>query len=296
MSNETLNNNANNNVGNMGGGVPPNMLPPNFNGYYTPPPNNNGFYYYPQMPYLSYMQMPEKKKGVKYYLLVATLTFFVLGVGYVLGVADKNKYENCGAACSANANNTSNLITPNSLQNNLMTDNSQQLNDNLNNALNNNLIDFDAKALAQLKTLPSIKYGNGEPDVYIFTDPNCDACKQLEKDFLQKTKLNYALIPIGALGTDSAVKAAKVNCSKDKKQAWQKILNNDITYFDNNKGFQNKKQLVQCTNETLDNLKFFVKYKFDPLMNNPATPTLISKTGKIEVGVPTTTTLEQWIK
>jgi len=78
-----------------------------------------------------------------------------------------------------------------------------------------------------LELAVKIVKGNGSRKLAIFTDPNCGFCKKLEKELRQIDnvtiyQLMYPVFP----GSEEKVHA--VWCSKDRAQAWEDLMQNDI--------------------------------------------------------------------
>jgi len=72
-------------------------------------------------------------------------------------------------------------------------------------------------------------HGTGRRKLYVFADPNCGYCKQLERTLsnLSDTTVYTFLLPI--LSQDSVDKAAAIWCSGDRVRAWNAwMLDNQV--------------------------------------------------------------------
>jgi thiol:disulfide interchange protein DsbC len=98
---------------------------------------------------------------------------------------------------------------------------------NLTEERSRKLFALDFSALP-LELAVKIVKGKGERKLAIFTDPNCGFCKKLEKELLQidNVTLYQFLYPVFA---GSEEKSRGVWCSKDRAQAWNDLMLNDIT-------------------------------------------------------------------
>lgn len=148
--------------------------------------------------------------------------------------------------------------------------------------------------MAGLKALAKIKFGQGEPQFYAFIDPRCSACQSFDK-VLGAAGIPHALIPIGAIDVSasvpgaSAVLVAQAFCADDQPGAWKAIIGGMQVLP---KG-KTKDQIKACADASLGNLKYFAE-------KNPggrsATPTLISKDGRVYVGgFGTPDELKAWV-
>ncbi len=112
----------------------------------------------------------------------------------------------------------------------------------------------------------TIVRGNGQRKIAVFEDPNCGFCKRFEKDFeaVDNVTVNVYLYPI--LGPDSKEKSKKIWCAKDRGQAWQDWILNQVATTGG---------IMPCDTTALDrNLDFGQRYRIE------GTPTLFLADGR----------------
>ena len=112
----------------------------------------------------------------------------------------------------------------------------------------------------------TIVRGNGQRKIAVFEDPNCGFCKRFEKDFeaVDNVTVNVYLYPI--LGPDSKEKSKKIWCAKDKPQAWQDWILNQVALTGG---------VMPCDTTALErNLDFGQHYRIE------GTPTLFLADGR----------------
>ena len=82
--------------------------------------------------------------------------------------------------------------------------------------------DLDAK--------DAIKFGKGSRKVYVFSDPDCQYCKQLEPELakLQNAEVFVFMFPLVALHPNSRVVAESIWCQKDRATAWRRYVLDDV--------------------------------------------------------------------
>lgn len=257
----------------------------------------------------SIIQNINKKIKVKNYikkifknLLILLLITVIFFIGYLVGVYRTMDFNKLYMNQHYNFNNENSMLNDllnNNLENfnkpNALTFNSPFNQENNKSNKIKNLKPFTKDVLKEIEKLSMIKFNGENPDLYIFSDLNCGACKRLD-EILSKTKISYAIIPVATLGEDSAIKALKVNCAKDKPKAWKRMLKNDMDYFKDAFDYKNNdfQYFKKCSENILDNLNFFTQYQFLPNYQ-PATPTIITKKGNVNIGVPNID-IEKWVK
>jgi thiol:disulfide interchange protein DsbC len=112
----------------------------------------------------------------------------------------------------------------------------------------------------------TIVRGNGQRKIAVFEDPNCGFCKRFEKDFeaVDNVTVTVYLYPI--LGPDSKDKSKKIWCAKDRAQAWQDWILNQVASTGG---------VMPCDTTALDrNLDFGQRYRIE------GTPTLFLADGR----------------
>ena len=112
----------------------------------------------------------------------------------------------------------------------------------------------------------TIVRGNGQRKIAVFEDPNCGFCKRFEKDFesVDNVTVNVYLYPI--LGPDSKEKSKKIWCAKDRGQAWQDWILNQVALTGG---------VMPCDTTALErNLDFGQRYRIE------GTPTLFLADGR----------------
>lgn len=136
--------------------------------------------------------------------------------------------------------------------------------------------------MAQLKKEDAIKTvkGNGKRTLYVFSDPDCPFCKQLEKNLvgLNDVTIYTYLFPLESLHPDAKRKAVAVWCAKDKAKAWDELMN---------KGSEAKGG--SCANPVDRNIALAERFGIT------GTPTLIAADGRKMPGAANATAISQWL-
>lgn len=86
------------------------------------------------------------------------------------------------------------------------------------------------KIMNSVKKSVTIKkvFGKGERELFVFTDPDCPFCLEQDRDLLSNLKASdnvtiyYVLNPIDELHPDATNKAAKIACSSNPSETWEK--------------------------------------------------------------------------
>ena len=136
-------------------------------------------------------------------------------------------------------------------------------------------LDFDKLPLEL--ALKKVK-GKGERKLAIFTDPNCGFCKRLENELTQIDNITiyqfmYPIFP------GSEEKVRNVWCSKDRVQAWDKMMQSGIA-----------PPVAKCDTPTAKVLALGRKLKVN------GTPALIFSDGTINPGYMQAAELEKELK
>jgi len=125
----------------------------------------------------------------------------------------------------------------------------------------------------------AIKMGNGSRKLYVFSDPLCPYCKQVEREFDKLTDVTIYIFPMPLVGLhpDAQSLTESVWCSKDKATAWHNLVVGGV-----------KPASKSCpTNPVERNLAFAKKY------NIYGTPALIFADGEIVPGALPLASIEQ---
>lgn len=230
-----------------------------------------------------------------FFVIIILLTFF-LGVIFQKNNSLEKPIKKEKITITKPTNDTpqsSQNLEPNkNLTNNQISNNTTlpNFNNNLyqsflpNNTLNQNILDPNTANMPifkveELKKLNSFKIGKNPDQLYVFSDPTCPACKDLDR-ILKEQKISYTLIPIGVRTTQSPLYAAQVYCANEPLKAWNDILNGGQHVPENT----DKDYLTKCSNLSIDNLKYFLEHKFNDNPTLKGTPILIKSNGQASIG------------
>lgn len=111
--------------------------------------------------------------------------------------------------------------------------------------------------------------GRGTRTMYVFSDPDCPYCRQLEKTLatMDDVTIYTFLFPINSLHPDATRKAVNVWCSSDRVRAWAGLMLNNVTPLDAN-----------CQNPVARNVELASSLGIN------GTPTIISGDGRKQPG------------
>jgi thiol:disulfide interchange protein DsbC len=125
-----------------------------------------------------------------------------------------------------------------------------------------------------------IVHGNGERALYVFSDPECPYCKQLEKQLtgLNNVSIYVFMMPLESIHPKSRALATSIWCSKDKAKAWADVVN------------EGKDIPVAKCDTSID----AVLQLANGLGIN-GTPTLLTPDGRKLVGARDPATLDKWL-
>lgn len=121
--------------------------------------------------------------------------------------------------------------------------------------------------LKDIEGLSKIPFGRGKPVLYVFADPTCQACKDVEEK-LHAMKISFSVIPVAIKGEDAAVRTARVMCSKNQSDAWMKEITGQNTVLET----QDKAEISKCAQKVIENMIAFRK------MGMTGTPTMVNAT------------------
>jgi thiol:disulfide interchange protein DsbC len=79
---------------------------------------------------------------------------------------------------------------------------------------------------AQLREADAIRFGSGRRRLFVFSDPDCPFCRQLqgELDKLQDVSVYVLPLPLSALHPNAAAIAEHIWCAPDRAAAWNGYL------------------------------------------------------------------------
>jgi thiol:disulfide interchange protein DsbC len=135
-------------------------------------------------------------------------------------------------------------------------------------------INFDTLPLGL--AIKNVK-GNGKRKLAVFTDPNCQYCKKLEKEMVNLTDATVYIFVLPIL-PGSEEKAKAIWCSPDRLKAWEDHMLRGVE----------PQPAKACDTEALTNISM----QAEKLRIN-VTPTLIFEDGVIKPGTLTTELLEE---
>ena len=152
-------------------------------------------------------------------------------------------------------------------------------------------IDLTANRLAEAKkvefptpflgnAIKTVK-GDGRRTVAIFSDPDCDYCKQLEATLtrLDNVTIYTFLYPLEALHPNAKTKAISIWCAPDRNKAWgDAMLGGRMP------------KLQACANPINDNLALGGR------LGVVGTPTLIALDGRSLPGAAPADQIEKWLE
>lgn len=80
--------------------------------------------------------------------------------------------------------------------------------------------------IADLNVKDAIKFGSGGDILYVFSDPDCPYCRQLEREFdkLSGVTIYIFPFPLSELHPNAMAIAEDIWCSKDKATAWHSYV------------------------------------------------------------------------
>jgi thiol:disulfide interchange protein DsbC len=126
----------------------------------------------------------------------------------------------------------------------------------------------------------NIKQGNGSRDLYVFTDPDCPYCKQLEATLSSMDDINVYIfmMPIDSLHPSAKKKSNNVWCAEDRAKAWRELTIKGKEAPEGN-----------CNTPIAD----IAKVAFDLGING--TPTILSPDGRKLSGARDATAINNWL-
>ena len=136
--------------------------------------------------------------------------------------------------------------------------------------------------LSKIDTKNAIKKvkGNGARVLYVFSDPDCPFCQQLERNIanLDNVTIYTFLYPMEGLHPDAKRKAVNIWCASDQAKAWDGFMLNGALPANAN-----------CTNPVDQNIALAQAYGIN------GTPTLIAADGRKMAGALSADRLNAWL-
>ena len=136
--------------------------------------------------------------------------------------------------------------------------------------------------IEQLPLADAIKTvkGNGSRVMYVFSDPDCPYCKQLEQNLVGLTDVTIYtfLFPIEGLHPQAKSKAVSIWCSKDREGAWSALMQKGVV-----------PQAQSCSNPIERNIALAQRFGIN------GTPTLIAADGRKLPGAASADRIAQWL-
>ena len=121
--------------------------------------------------------------------------------------------------------------------------------------------------------------GNGKRRLAVFTDPNCQYCKKLEKEMINLTDVTIYIFLFPIL-PGSEEKAKVIWCSSDRLKTWEDQMLRDVE----------PKSKMACDTSALAKISIHAKK-----LRVSVTPTLIFEDGVIKPGTLTLDLLEEYL-
>jgi len=147
--------------------------------------------------------------------------------------------------------------------------------------------------VSELNLKDAIKFGNGPDKIYVFSDPDCPYCRQLEREFdkLQGVTIYIFPFPLVSLHPNAANVSESIWCSSDRAAAWHNYVGRTAETGATTAGgkpvpqmFRNKKDAISelkpahCDNPILRNLAVGEKYQL------LGTPAIVLSSGRVIPG------------
>lgn len=121
--------------------------------------------------------------------------------------------------------------------------------------------------------------GNGKRVVYVFADPNCGYCKQLERSMSQLTDVTVYTYMLPILSPESVDKANAIWCSPVREDAWRAWMLDGVA----------PKSTQSCATPTSKVSEIAKRLRIE------ATPMLIAADGRKAPGAMPTEELTAWL-
>lgn len=124
--------------------------------------------------------------------------------------------------------------------------------------------------ISELKLEDAIKFGSGSRRLFVFTDPDCPYCRQLETELDKLTDVQVFVFPFPLTGLhpNARVVSESIWCQIDRATAWKSYLQKD-----------KNPTFATCDNPISRNLALGAKYQIQ------GTPALIFEDGSVIPGL-----------
>lgn len=151
-----------------------------------------------------------------------------------------------------------------------------------NKSLTNELLEANRPRLkvSDLNIKDAIQIGSGADKIYVFSDPDCPYCRQLEQEFdkLHGVTVYVFPFPIDGLHPNATAMAENIWCAKDRSSAWHNYVGKGI-----------KPLAATCDNPVQRNIALAEKYQFE------GTPEIVFEDGTIIPGAVTAEKIQSQI-
>lgn len=138
---------------------------------------------------------------------------------------------------------------------------------------------IDTKQFASADALKVVK-GSGKRTLYVFSDPDCPFCKQLEANLkdLNDVTIHYYFLPLTSIHPDARRKSIAAWCAKNPAEAWDAMLLKNVT-----------PPAADCPHPVDRNIQLAER------LGITGTPTLISADGRKLPGAATAARIDAWL-
>lgn len=123
-------------------------------------------------------------------------------------------------------------------------------------------------------------HGDGSRQVALFSDPDCQYCKQAEVELakLDNVTIYTFLYPLESLHPAAVAKAVAIWCSPDRAKSWQDAMSS-----------RKPVPLVACSNPIADNVALGMR------LGVLGTPTFIAQDGRLLPGAAPADKIDLWL-
>lgn len=149
-------------------------------------------------------------------------------------------------------------------------------------------------AISDLPLKDAIKMGNGPDTIYVFSDPDCPYCRQLEREFDKLQGVTVYIFPFPLVNThpNAANVSESIWCAPDRAAAWHNYVgrtSNEVSVtmiggkpvpqmFRNKQAANTELKPARCDNPIQRNLALGEKYQL------LGTPAIVLSSGRVVPG------------